>query len=114
MKSSKKIRFAWVSTAMGSFGATAAAFVGCSQAGADVGGTSAPLGQPNLPADCAAEAASLPGNPPQHPETCHGNPNFAADAQTILGRGDVSPLPADLKNQLGRLACRPHSTLPIQ
>jgi len=31
-----------------------------------------------------------------------------------MTRGDVAPLPLALKNQLTRMACRPHSTLPIQ
>ena len=60
------------------------------------------------------EAAVQPGNPPQHPDDCHGNPNFVADGTAVMTRGDVAPLPAPLKNQLTRIACRPHSTLPIQ
>jgi hypothetical protein len=31
-----------------------------------------------------------------------------------MTRGDVASLPAPLKNQLARIACRPHSTLPVQ
>jgi hypothetical protein len=68
----------------------------------------------SLPAECASEAAALPGNPPQHPAACHGNPNFAADGAAVKGRGDIASLPARLQNQLVRLACRPHSALPIQ
>jgi hypothetical protein len=67
-----------------------------------------------LPPECPSEAAPLPGNAPQHPDPCHGNPNFAADGTAVMSRGDVAPLPAPLKNQLARLACRPHSTLPVQ
>jgi hypothetical protein len=67
-----------------------------------------------LPPECAAEAAPLPGNPPQHPAACHGNLNFFADGTAVATRGDIVSLPAPLKNQLTRLACRPHSTLPIQ
>src|SRR5262249_22783016 len=32
----------------------------------------------------------------------------------VITRGDVASLPAPLKDQLARLACRPHSTLPVQ
>ena len=98
-------------------GVAGAIVVGCmaAQSGTEgsVAATSAvtPL---TLPPDCAAEASPLPGNPPQHPAPCHGNPNFMADATALLSRGDISSLPTGLKNQLGRLACRPHSTLPIQ
>jgi hypothetical protein len=67
-----------------------------------------------LPAICAEEAAALPGNPPQHPASCHGNPNFAADAATMLRRGDLARLPAPLRDQIVRLACRPHSAVPVQ
>jgi hypothetical protein len=67
-----------------------------------------------LPAICATEAAELPGNPPQHPASCHGNPHFFADGMAVMKRGDIWPLPGPLKEQLTRLACRPHSTVPIQ
>jgi hypothetical protein len=70
--------------------------------------------QSSLPSECTSEAAPLPGNPPQHADPCHGNPNFAADGTAVMSRGDVATLPAPLKNQLTRLACRPHSTLPVQ
>lgn len=68
----------------------------------------------SLPSECTSEAAPLPGNPPQHPDPCHGNPNFAADGTAVMSRGDVATLPVPLKSQLTRLACRPHSTLPVQ
>jgi hypothetical protein len=68
----------------------------------------------NLPPECFTESAPLPGNPPQHPAACHGNKNFLADGTAVINRGDVVPLPTPLRNQLARLACRPHSTLPIQ
>lgn len=71
-------------------------------------------GSGSLPSECTSEAAPLPGNPPQHPDPCHGNPHAAADGTAVMNRGDVSPLPGPLKNQLTRLACRPHSTLPVQ
>src|SRR5262249_7977483 len=32
----------------------------------------------------------------------------------VMTRGDIAGLPKELKDQLTRLACRPHSTLPIQ
>ena len=70
--------------------------------------------KPPLPPECAIEAAPLPGNPPQHPAPCHGNPNFRADGNALMTRGDIVGLPKELRNQLTRLACRPHSTLPIQ
>jgi len=69
---------------------------------------------PQLPSECSSEAASLPGNPPQHPDPCHRNPDFSSDGTSVMTRGDIAPLPTPLKNQLTRLACRPHSTLPIQ
>lgn len=68
----------------------------------------------SLPPECASEAAPLSGNPPQHPDPCHGNPDFVTDGTATITRGDIAALPAPLKNQLARLACRPHSTLPIQ
>jgi hypothetical protein len=67
-----------------------------------------------LPPECTTESAALAGNPPQHPASCHGNPNFVADGTAVATRGDIAPLPADLKNRLTRLACRPHTFLPLQ
>src|SRR5436853_4614837 len=64
----------------------------------------------SLPPECATEAAPQPGNPPQHPDDCHGNPDFVADGTAVMTRGDIAPLPAPLKNQITRIACRPHST----
>jgi hypothetical protein len=66
----------------------------------------------SLPPECAPEAAALPGNPPQHPASCHGNPDFVADGTAVATRGDVTP--TDLKNRLTRLASRPHTFLPLQ
>src|SRR5262245_57276671 len=66
---------------------------------------------------------SAPGIPPvggQHLATdtvsapCHPNPHSQSDMQAVATRGDIRPLPTPLKNQLIRLAGRPHSTLPIQ
>ena len=45
---------------------------------------------------------------------CHPNPNAAADAQTVMTRGDVANLPVPLKNRLGQIAARNHSILPVQ
>jgi hypothetical protein len=67
-----------------------------------------------LPPECKPEAAVLPGNPPQHPAACHGNPNFVADGTAVMTRGDIANLPADLKSRITRLACRPHSVSPLQ
>lgn len=67
-----------------------------------------------LPAECADEAAPRPGNTPQHPDDCHGNPNGTQDGRQLRSRGDIANLPPHLKDTLTRLACRPHSTLPIQ
>lgn len=116
MNESTEIRKTWRST-LGAVGATGVAVVSCvvgqpdSESNAAV--TSAVV-KAVLPPECATEAAPLPGNPPQHPDPCHGNPHFVADGTTLMNRGDVAALPAALKNQLTRLACRPHSTLPIQ
>jgi hypothetical protein len=67
-----------------------------------------------LPPECSMDGGPRAGNPPQHPAACHGNPQFASDARGLLSRGDIEGLPGPLKNRLARLACRPHSTLPIQ
>ena len=58
-----------------------------------------------LPALARAEQPPLP---------CHMNPLAAQDEATVLNRGDVKFLPVPLKNQLARLANRPHTYLPIQ
>ena len=50
----------------------------------------------------------------QPPAPCHPNPNAAADAAAVAARGDVAPLPAPLRDQLVRLADRPHSILPVE
>src|SRR5437016_10928408 len=50
----------------------------------------------------------------QPPAPCHPNPDAAADAATVAARGDIAPLPAPLRDQLVRLAERPHSILPVQ
>src|SRR5258708_2435726 len=105
----------WIGGALVAMGAVAVMASMAAQAGSENGlmARSAAASQ-SLPPGCAAEAAPLPGDPPQHPAPCHGNPNFAADGTAVMTRGDVAFLPAALKNQLTRLACRPHSTLPIQ
>jgi len=61
-----------------------------------------------LPLVAAAARAEQP------PPPCHPNPDAAADAATVAARGDVAPLPAPLRDQLVRLAERPHSVLPVQ
>jgi len=45
---------------------------------------------------------------------CNPNPNAAADAQTVMTRGDIASLPTPLKNRLGQIAARNHSVLPVQ
>ena len=50
----------------------------------------------------------------QPPAPCHPNPNAADDRGTVAKRGDVTNLPKPLKDQLIRLADRPHSILPLQ
>lgn len=118
---------AWlISGALVAAGTAAVVVTSCMEASSDEGSTttessvtpdeatSSSLKPSSLPLICAAEAAPLPGNPPQHPAPCHGNPNFIADGTAVMNRGDVASLPAPLKNQLTRLACRPHSTLPVQ
>ncbi len=50
----------------------------------------------------------------QPPAPCHPNPLAAQDEATVANRADIEFLPADLKNQLARLAGRPHTYLPIQ
>ena len=48
-------------------------------------------------------------NPP-----CHPNPHAQSDMAAVATRADVRSLPTPLKQQLTRIAGRPHSTLPIQ
>jgi hypothetical protein len=50
----------------------------------------------------------------QPPAPCHPNPNAASDRDTVAKRGDIANLPKPLKDQLIRLADRPHSILPLQ
>jgi hypothetical protein len=50
----------------------------------------------------------------QPPAPCHPNPTATEDQNTVETRGDVVNLPNQLKDQLGRLANRPHSVLPLQ
>ena len=57
-------------------------------------------------------AKSAHAEPP--PAPCHANPNAVADETTVRTRGDVSQLPAPLKDRLGQLANRPHSIVPLQ
>ncbi len=48
------------------------------------------------------------------PAPCHPNPNAVVDMSAIARRGDVRFLPAPLRQELIRLAGRPHSALPLQ
>jgi hypothetical protein len=50
----------------------------------------------------------------QPPAPCHPNPNAANDRETVAKRGDIANLPKPLKDQLIRLADRPHSIVPVQ
>jgi hypothetical protein len=50
----------------------------------------------------------------QPPPPCHPNATAAQDVATVLGRGDVTAVPAPLKERLAQLADRPHSVLPLQ
>ena len=50
----------------------------------------------------------------QPPAPCHPNPNAEADRASVAGRGDIINLPQPLKDQLLRLAERPHTFLPMQ
>ena len=51
---------------------------------------------------------------PAAAQSCNSNPNAAADAQTVMTRGDVANLPVPLKNRLGQIAARNHTYLPLQ
>jgi hypothetical protein len=48
------------------------------------------------------------------PAPCHPNPTAANDMATTAQRTDVRGVPAPLKQQLIRLAGRPHTVLPLQ
>src|SRR6266478_9917100 len=50
----------------------------------------------------------------QPPPPCHPNPDAGADTATVSVRADVASLPTPLRDQLVRLADRPHSILPVQ
>src|SRR2546426_3191795 len=50
----------------------------------------------------------------QPPFPCHANPNANQDMAGGAARGDIAGLPAPLKNQIVRIAGRPHSQLPTQ
>ena len=54
------------------------------------------------------------GNAEQPQRPCHPNPFANQDAQTVRNRGDIRQLPDPLKDQLARMASRPHSQLPTQ
>jgi hypothetical protein len=54
------------------------------------------------------------GDAEQPPPPCHPNPNAAADAAAVAGRGDIVNLPLALKDRLIQLADRPHTYLPLQ
>jgi hypothetical protein len=119
MKRTIKIKSRWLAVAAGAAGGTSIIVAACmtepSSANQAAESTpTVPVPPASLPAICSAEAAVLPGNPPQHPADCHGNPNFKADGAEVASRGDVSSLPSPLRDQLVRLACRPHSSLPVQ
>src|SRR5467141_4426429 len=59
-------------------------------------------------------AAATMARAEQPPAPCHPNPDSVADAAAVGARGDIAPLPAPLRDQLVRLAERPHSVLPVQ
>jgi len=48
------------------------------------------------------------------PPPCHPNSQANHDMASVAGRGDVKPLPLPLRQQLVRIAGRPHSVLPVQ
>jgi hypothetical protein len=45
---------------------------------------------------------------------CHPNTHAQRDMATVASRGDIKSLPLPLRQQLVRLAGRPHSVLPVQ
>jgi hypothetical protein len=112
----KKHRAFWIGCAFASAGGASVIVASCtSRSDASQKPNASTTGSGDgLPAECATEAASMPGNPPQHPAACHGNPDFESDAASLMKRGDIAQLPSALRDQLVRLACRPHSALPTQ
>src|SRR5207245_2589541 len=74
--SPNKRRAKWIGGALVAIGTVGAAVSG------QVSAQSQAPGATSLPSECAAEAAALPGNPPQHPAACHGNPHFVTDGTT--------------------------------
>ena len=57
---------------------------------------------------------SYAGHAEQPPPPCHPNLSANADVAAVKTRGDIVNLPDPLKQQLVRLADRPHSQLPTQ
>jgi hypothetical protein len=72
------------------------------------------LARAGLAALLLASLAPRGARAEQPPAPCHPNPLAAQDEATVRNRGDIVNLPAPLKNQLARLANRPHSQLPTQ
>src|SRR5260370_18430071 len=58
--------------------------------------------------------APYAGHAEQPPPPCHPNLRANVDVAAVKTRGDIVNLPDPLKNQLVRLADRPHSQLPTQ
>src|SRR5262245_8747409 len=48
------------------------------------------------------------------PPPCHPNSQAQHDMTSVANRGDVKSLPLPLRQQLVRIAGRPHSVLPVQ
>ncbi|TME44437.1 MAG: hypothetical protein E6I55_10985, partial [Chloroflexi bacterium] len=69
---------------------------------------------PSLVVLFALLLSALAASAEQPPPPCHPNPDAATDTATVAVRGDVASLPAPLRDQLVRLADRPHSILPVQ
>jgi len=75
---------------------------------------SIPLAALCLAVSWAGASNAQAKKPKQPPAPCHANPQAQQDRERVLHRGDVAQLPAPLRERLGALAARSHSTLPIQ
>ena len=87
----------------------AAALVGLAIVGSQTGTGSASASTPH-----PVSKGSLLLQTDTIPPPCHPNSQAQHDMTSVANRGDVKSLPLPLRQQLVRIAGRPHSVLPVQ